>query len=46
MGTSGSGFDSGMVCYPYVVLHGKKKYMFYNGNSFGRDGIGLAVAVA
>lgn len=46
MGVSGSGFDSGMVCYPYVVSHGKKKYMFYNGNSFGRDGIGLAVAEA
>jgi len=37
------GHDSEMMCYPYVLNHGKKTYMFYNGNHFGESGIGLAV---
>ena len=39
---SESGWDSEMICYPYVVVHKGKKYLFYNGNTFGKDGFGYA----
>jgi hypothetical protein len=32
-----------MQCYPYVIEINGSFYMFYNGNSFGQSGIGLAV---
>ena len=41
---SENGFDSEMICYPCVIQKDRALYMFYNGNSFGCDGIGLAVA--
>ena len=41
---SAQGFDSEMMCYPNVVVHKAIKYMFYNGNRFGHDGFGLAIA--
>ncbi len=41
---SGNGFDSEMICYPNVVVHNNRKYMFYNGNRFGYDGFGLAIS--
>ena len=41
---SPSGWDSEAQAYPAVVHHGDRWFMFYNGNSFGRDGIGLAVS--
>lgn len=41
-----SGWDSEAQAYPAVVRHGDRWFMFYNGNSFGRDGIGLAEAPA
>jgi hypothetical protein len=37
-------WDNNMVCYPYVFEHKQKLYMLYNGNSYGRNGFGLAVA--
>jgi len=40
---SESGWDSTMVCYPYVLEFDGKTHMFYNGNGFGRSGIGYAV---
>lgn len=40
---SSDGWDSEMICYPYVFEHKGKKYMFYNGNSYGATGFGLAV---
>ncbi len=40
---SAEGWDSEALTYPYVIRHNGKYYMFYNGNGFGRDGIGLAV---
>ncbi len=43
---SPSGWDSEAIAYPYVVKCGNRLFMFYNGNGFGRDGIGLAVADA
>jgi predicted GH43/DUF377 family glycosyl hydrolase len=42
---SAGGFDSEMICYPNVVIHQGQKYMFYNGNNFGKEGFGLAVEV-
>ena len=42
LNVSDSGWDSEMVEYPYVISHNLKKYMFYNGNGFGKSGIGYA----
>ena len=38
------GFDSIMQEYGFVVSHKGRKYMFYNGDEYGRDGIGYATA--
>jgi predicted GH43/DUF377 family glycosyl hydrolase len=43
LSVSESGWDSDMVEYAAVVNHGGRHYMFYNGNQYGYDGIGLAV---
>lgn len=40
---SAEGWDATMQCYPYVVKHKDKHYMFYSGNGFGKEGIGYAV---
>lgn len=40
---SESGWDSEMICYPFVFEHKGQNYMLYNGNEYGRDGFGLAV---
>lgn len=40
---SETGWDSEMICYPYVFEHKDKKFMLYNGNSYGKSGIGLAI---
>ena len=40
---SAEGWDSTMQTYPCVIQHRGKKYLFYNGNGFGRTGIGYAV---
>jgi hypothetical protein len=39
---SPSGWDSEMIEYPFVFSHRDTTYMLYNGNGFGRSGIGLA----
>jgi hypothetical protein len=39
---SESGWDSKALAYPFVVNHGGEKFMFYNGNEFGKDGLGMA----
>ncbi len=36
------GWDSSMTCYPYVIELDGKTLMFYNGNGFGRSGLGFA----
>jgi hypothetical protein len=41
--TSESGWDSEMMEYAFVFRHNNRKYMLYNGNNYGFDGIGLAV---
>lgn len=40
---SKSGWDSEMIEYPYVFNHKGIKYMLYNGNGYGKNGVGLAV---
>lgn len=40
---SANGWDSEMVCYPFVFDHGVDRYMLYNGNGYGKTGFGLAV---
>ncbi|SRR6266446_1843165 len=40
---SASGWDSEMIEYPYVFEHKGRHYMLYNGNGYGRTGIGLAL---
>lgn len=41
---SPAGWDSEMTAYPAVVDACGSRYMFFNGNGFGRSGIGVAVA--
>jgi hypothetical protein len=41
---SATGWDSEMVCYGFVFEYDGRKYMAYNGNTYGHDGFGLAVA--
>ena len=40
---SGSGWDSEMVEYPWLFEHNGRDYMLYNGDDYGRSGVGLAV---
>jgi hypothetical protein len=40
---SETGWDSVMMCYPYIYEHKGRKYLFYNGNGFGESGLGYAV---
>jgi hypothetical protein len=40
---SATGWDSEMMAYPVVMAAGAQEYMLYNGNDYGRTGIGLAV---
>lgn len=41
---SETGFDSQMIEYAAIVKHNDRYFMFYNGNNYGFDGIGLAVS--
>lgn len=40
---SESGWDSEMICYPFVFDHKGERYMLYNGNGYGKTGFGLAI---
>ena len=40
---SEDGWDSEEIEYPCVFNHKNKKYMLYNGNGYGKSGIGLAI---
>jgi hypothetical protein len=39
---SQEGWDSEMVAYPYIIKENNNLIMFYNGNNFGKTGIGYA----
>jgi len=36
------GWDSEMVCFPAIIDANDERYMFYNGNDYGRTGFGVA----
>ena len=40
---SGEGWDSDMVEYPCLIDDCGRRYMLYNGNDYGKTGVGLAV---
>lgn len=40
---SENGWDSDMICYPFVFRHKDSTYMLYNGNDYGKTGFGIAV---
>jgi hypothetical protein len=40
---SGPGWESEMVAYPWIFDWQNRRYMLYNGNDYGRTGIGLAL---
>ena len=40
---SETGWDSEMMTYPFVFEHGRHAYMLYNGNGYGRSGMGYAI---
>ncbi|CAM4043076.1 hypothetical protein FLAN108750_07160 [Flavobacterium antarcticum] len=37
------GWDSEMICYPFIFYHNGETYMLYNGNDYGKTGFGLAI---
>lgn len=41
---SSSEWDNIMVCYPFLIKKENKLIMFYNGNGFGKTGIGYAIS--
>lgn len=45
LNVSGDGWDSEMIEYSYLFDFKGKSYMLYNGNGYGRTGVGLAVLV-
>ena len=40
---SGDGWDSDMVEYPCLIDYRGRRYMLYNGNDYGKTGVGVAV---
>ena len=40
---SNDGWDAEMLAYPHVIDVDGKRYMFYNGNGFGKSGFGYAI---
>ena len=40
---SQEGWDSETIEYPFVFDHDNRRYLLYNGNGYGKTGIGLAV---
>ena len=39
---SKDGWDSEMICYPCIFDYLDNRYMFYNGNGYGKTGFGVA----
>jgi len=40
---SDTGWDSETIEYPFIFNHKGDRYMLYNGNEYGKTGIGLAI---
>ncbi|GHN00249.1 hypothetical protein WSM22_17380 [Cytophagales bacterium WSM2-2] len=45
LSVSVKGWDSEMLCYPFIFAHNEQVYMLYNGNGYGKTGFGLAILV-
>jgi hypothetical protein len=43
---SAEGWDAEMLAYPAILDHGDHRYLLYNGNGYGRTGIGYAIGTA
>jgi hypothetical protein len=43
---SSSGWDSEMMCFASIIENEHGRYMFYNGNDYGRTGVGVAQLAA
>ena len=43
IGLSDTGWDSEMICYGAIQDTPSGRYMFYNGNGYGRSGLGVAI---
>lgn len=43
LNTSEAGWDSKMICYPFVFDYNEDRYLLYNGNDYGKTGFGLAI---
>ena len=43
---SDSGWDAEMIAYPAIADISDRRYMLYNGNGYGRTGIGYAISEA
>jgi hypothetical protein len=41
---SDTGWDAEMIAYPAIADMGDRRYMLYNGNGYGRTGIGYAIS--
>ncbi len=39
---SEQGWDSEMICYPFIFKYNDHYHMLYNGNGYGKTGVGLA----
>ena len=39
---SGEGWDANMIAYPHVLDWRGQRFLFYNGNGFGKSGFGYA----
>ncbi|HEX5810363.1 MAG TPA: hypothetical protein VFY25_16960 [Anaerolineales bacterium] len=42
---SDTDWDSEMIAYPFVIKTDDRLMMFYNGNGFGRSGVGYAIVM-
>lgn len=40
---SSTGWDSQMLCYPFVFDYRGQRYLLYNGNDYGKTGFGVAI---
>lgn len=40
-----SGWDSEMIEYPFIFDHKGQRFMLYNGNGYGKTGVGLAILI-
>lgn len=41
--SSPTGWDSAAQAYPWVIESGESRWLFYNGNGYGREGFGAAL---